>query len=401
MMDRFTRARLRELMTPHHPPCLSLYMPTHPAGNQARQDPIRCKNLMHRAEEPLREMGLRRPEIEALLEPLERQRQDTLFWRSQSRGLAVFAAPDEFHRYRVPLEFDERVVVEDRFYVKPLLPLLQEDGRFYLLAVSLNRVRFFEGTKYTISEMSVETLPKNLVDALNIDEYQHSLQFHKFTSFGVSNVGGDETIYHGQGGSGDEVRKKDELLQYFRRLADGLDEFFGDESTPLIFAGVEYLFPIFREANRYRRLVEEPVTGNPDELKPAELHDRAWRVAEPLFRRQRVEALEQYGRFAARNLASDDLDEILAATRQGGVDTLFVARDAVCWGRMDPDTGKVELTPATASGAEDLLDLAVVQTLLQGGAVFTVDSLDLPSGLFASAIFRFPIGRVRSRTSVD
>jgi len=42
------------------------------------------------------------------------------------------------------------VVVSDRFHLKPLLPLLTGDGRFYILALSQNQVRLLQGTRYSV-----------------------------------------------------------------------------------------------------------------------------------------------------------------------------------------------------------------------------------------------------------
>jgi hypothetical protein len=43
------------------------------------------------------------------------------------------------------------VVVTDRFHIKPLLPLLSGDGRFYVLALSQSEVRLLQGTRYSVS----------------------------------------------------------------------------------------------------------------------------------------------------------------------------------------------------------------------------------------------------------
>jgi len=51
-------------------------------------------------------------------------------------------SPEVFLYYRLPIEFQELVVVSDQFHLKPLLYLINNDGRFYLLALSQNDVRF-------------------------------------------------------------------------------------------------------------------------------------------------------------------------------------------------------------------------------------------------------------------
>jgi len=44
-------------------------MPTHRAGTETRQDPIRLKNLLSRAREQLVDGGLRSTEADGILEP--------------------------------------------------------------------------------------------------------------------------------------------------------------------------------------------------------------------------------------------------------------------------------------------------------------------------------------------
>jgi hypothetical protein len=45
------------------------------------------------------------------------------------------------------------VIVSERFHVKPLLPLLSGDGRFYVLALSQNEIRLLQGTRYSVEQV--------------------------------------------------------------------------------------------------------------------------------------------------------------------------------------------------------------------------------------------------------
>ena len=40
-----------------------------------------------------------------------------------------------------------------RFQVRPLFPLLSDDGRFYVLALSQNVIRLLIGTRYHVHEV--------------------------------------------------------------------------------------------------------------------------------------------------------------------------------------------------------------------------------------------------------
>jgi hypothetical protein len=391
-MDPFTRNDLRALMSARHKSCASIYTPTHRTGREIREDAVRLKNQINQAEERLVAAGLRSPEAREILEPARRLLADEMFMRDLRDGLAIFAAPGFFKYYRLPLRFEERVTANTRFQVGPLLPLLQADGRYYLLAVSQNHVRFFRGTHYTIAEMYPEKLPRSLQDALQIDEFKESLQRMTYTGVGVAgpvSARTAEAAVHGHGGSSMDVRKSDEIREFFVRLNDGLDEFFGEENAPLVFAGVEYLFPIFRHVCHYRRLVETPVTGNPDGLKVDELHEKAWRLVEPMFARSLSDALERYGTQVSHGLGSGDLREIIAAAHAGRIENLFVASGEEVWGHVDDKTGAASPGRNDEPNSEELLDHAAVQTLLHGGTVFAVDRDRMPGKGPIAASFRF------------
>jgi hypothetical protein len=53
---------------------------------------------------------------------------DDVFWAYLADGLAVFAAPDEVRTFRLPIAPPQAVEVSDRFYIKPLVPLMAFPG---------------------------------------------------------------------------------------------------------------------------------------------------------------------------------------------------------------------------------------------------------------------------------
>src|SRR3546814_13682232 len=116
-------------------------MPTHVAGRETVQDPVRLKNMLAEAERRLvDDGGMRRPDAAEILKPGHLLVDDTDFWRHQSTGLAVFLALGVYRSHRVPLDFAEAVLVNDRVHVKPMQTLLDDDGRVFLLDLSLSRL---------------------------------------------------------------------------------------------------------------------------------------------------------------------------------------------------------------------------------------------------------------------
>ena len=132
-MDILTRAELEQLMRKEQQWCVSIYMPTHRTGTDAQQDPIRLKNLLREAETGIFLPGGVGPRaVQKMLEPASMLLQDSDFWQHQSDGLAIFLSSNGIRRYRLPLNFEELVVVIDYFHIKPLLPLFTGDGQFFI-----------------------------------------------------------------------------------------------------------------------------------------------------------------------------------------------------------------------------------------------------------------------------
>jgi len=351
---------------------------------ETKQDPIRFKNLLREAEERLKGAGIRSAEAKKLLKPAKSIIKDGLFWQYQADGLATFISSDLFYHHRLPLKFDELLVVTGRFHIKPLLPLFSPEGRFYILALSQNEVRFFQCTRYSVKEVELENFPRSLSDALKYDDPEKQLQFHTR----APTVGGERAaMFHGHGVGKDDA--KDNILRYFHQIDDGFRPVLSQEKAPLVLAGVDYLHPIYREANSYPHLMDQGITGNPEELKGEDLHEQAWGILEPHFLKGRDEAVALYKQFAGNERASNSLKEIVPAAYEGRIETLFVAVEVQRWGVFDPDNHEVHLHPEPRSGDEDLLDFAAVHVFLNGGGVYAVTWEEMPDEPPLAAIFRY------------
>lgn len=383
-MELFPREELKTLVKRREGPCVSIYMPTHRASPETKQDPIRFKNLIREAEERLKAASLRSPDAKKLLKPAKALIKDGLFWQYQADGLAAFISPGVFYHYRLPLKFDELLVVTDRFHIKPLLHLFTNEKHFYILALSQNEVRLFQSSPHGIREVELEDVPRSLGEALKYDDPQKQLQFHTQTPGGK---GERAAMFHGHGVGKDDT--KDNILRFFHQVDHGLQKIFREERAPLVLAGVDYLLPIYREANSYSHVIKEGVGGNPEGLKPEELQKEAWRLVEPYFMKVQQEAAALYQQLAGSDRASNQIEEIIPAARDGRVDLLFVAVGVQRWGTFDPVTFSIHPHEEPEPGDEDLLDLAALHTLSNGGTVYAVKPEEVPGEAPVAAVFRY------------
>jgi hypothetical protein len=383
-MDLLTKDDLKVLLLKGQPPCISFFLPTHRGGGEA--DPIRWKNLLGHAEEGLIGRGLRPSRARALLGPARYLLDDAAFWRTLSDGLAYFLSPGVVRFYRLPMTFAEQVVVADRFHITPLLPLFRGDGHYYALALSQNRVRLLQGTTAGLHEVDVAGLPTSLAQALRFHDRDEPLVFHSQPSLKLGRWG---AIFSGQGVGIDD--HKDDLLLYFRQIDRGLHHVLRDAQAPLVLASVDYLWPIYHEANTYAHLLEHGVPGNPDHLSESELHEKAWAVVKPAFEKAEAEAVAQYAQLAGTGRTSNDLPEIVRAAYGGHVAVLFVGRGRRRPGVFDPASGAVQLHETPGPQDEDLLNCAAIHTLLHAGLVYVTDKV--PGGGSVAAIRWLPLAR--------
>lgn len=385
-MDLLTRDELKALLEYQSDPAVSLFIPTHRGGAEYQQDMLRFKNMLTQAEERLIAYGLRSPTARKLLEPAQDFAEDEMFWQRQGDGLVLFVAEDMFRYYSLPLDFEELLVVTDRFHIKPLLPIFSQNGRFYVLALSQNNIRLLQGTRYRVQEITLgDEVPTSLEEALRFDDPEKEQQFHTGTT---QQRGDRRAIFFGHGGDA-YLDKKANIHRYFQHVNKGLQNILQHEKAPLVLAGVEYLHPIFKETSSYPNLLDEGIKGNPDNLEPEELHQAGWNIAENYFEQARQQAVDRYHMLLNRGNASKDIREIVPAAYYGRVDTLFVATGRQQWGSFDPNTNTIDLHGEAEPGDEDMLDSAAVQTLLHDGTVYALSIDNMPDGVLLAAVFRY------------
>ena len=416
-MDELTLRQVQELALTQHSPCASVYLPTERKGQQTQQNPIRLRNLLDQAEEQLIAWGMRSPDARNMLQEARNLLEDSEFWRHQSEGLALFISPNQTMRFRLPLRFQESITIGHHFHLKPLFPLLTGDAMFYVLAISQNQLRLLRCTRDTFEEVHSPLLPQGEESILQYIEEQRQLQWHTQTG---QRAGGERAaVFHGQ--SGQQLNYKDRIFEYFRLVVQAVHRLTGEAPLtpatgtaevnaptvadrperrgapppPVVFVGVDYLFPIFQRANNNDQinLLDDFVAGNPDEHRVTlkDLHAAAWSVVEPYFDRTRQKAVELYREAAgvAPRRASNDLPDVVRAAHDGRVALAFTALDAHRWGRYDETTGNVEFHIREEPGDEDLLDAVAIHTFIHGGRVHVVPRDEMPNRSEVAAVMRY------------
>jgi len=379
-MDTISLNELKRLSGVREANAISIFLPTHLAP-AARQDAIRLKNLLDRAEAELHSRGMRRPEAVELLKQARSLASDAEFWKHLSQGLVLFITPHELRAWRLPLAFEESLDISPRLAIKRLLAAADRGERFLLLALSQNDVRLFSVTRSEITRLAADLLPENERAALNYAGADRGEQVHSAMH---GSLGKQAAVFHGQGGEKDTAKR--DLEQYFQVVARALQPLLARETAPLLLAGVDYLLPIFRSTCGYPQLAERHLAGNCDLLSEEQLFARSWEIMQPTFDRPRQQALERLPGLLGTGRASADAAEIASAALAGKVETLLADVTARELATVDPTTLRV--TP-DARGTEEVVNLAVAETLTHAGQAFAVAPSELPGGGPLAAIYRY------------
>src|SRR5438270_7711523 len=356
----FSRSDLDELVAMDARPAVSIYLPTHVAGREIRQDPIRLKNLLSSAAEQLASTW-RRPEIEDFLGPAEALVGDEDFWRHQQQGLGVFLAADFNRVHKLPIPVPEETFVGDYFHIKPLLPLFEDAGSFWVLTISAKHTRLFQGSRWEFAEDKEIDLPQGVGKIRAMTDYEET-QY-------ASPVGRRGTLAHAQSfGEAPEELRKSELIEFLHRVAAAVQPRLKGNRAPVILAAHPEIQGHFREIAGWKEIQSGGISENPDALTEDELHHRGYTLVEPKLAEGRAAGVDRLNASLAAGKAATRPEEIVKAARYARVDTLFLTGDDHLWGRFDEPEDRVVAHGSAGEGDIDLLDYAALMALSHGCA---------------------------------
>lgn len=385
-MDIFTEDDLRDLISVHFDHCVSIFMPAFKTGSDLQQNPIRFRNLVAGAIERLTTRGYRATEAETLLAPLKRLLQNGAFWQHQSEGLAAFIAPGTTKIFRLPAVLPELLIVSPAFHLKPLLALLSGNTRFYLLDLEIRNVRLFEGSRLSLTRYESEKIPISLDDALGFDTMEKNTQFSSKPSWNDNR----HTTIFGYGRQTD--KQKINIMNFYHRVNDAIQEILQNSNDPLILGGVDYLHSLYREANNYPYLFDKDLTLDLKNLSESDIHKRVWPIIEFHFQEKRQLDIDTFRQYWGEksHLAATDLKTIVSGAVHGRIQTLFVSQTPDdFWGKYLESRQDVEIHANKLPNDEDLLDKAAINTMLRKGTVYVMKQHEMPVSGPIAAILRY------------
>ncbi len=387
-MEIFKIEQLNELLNVkglHH---VTIFSPTsRDSSENYQKDKINFKNQLQEAVSELNKMyGMSDSEAREYLQPGYDLLDNPEFWQHGSDGLAYFQSSKGVNIKTLPIEIEEpSTYVGKSFMLRPLMPLLNGDGRFYIINLNLKGITLFEATEATISEILLDDEEFN-----QISDYTKYIENQQHLGARLGHGGPGGSIHYGQGGGNDS--EKVEIQQFFYKASKPIDDIINCDPLPAILTGVEYLIPMYKTASDYHKYAEESIHGSFTTENVAALHAKAWEIMAPKFEEERDERFGKYAELANGDWASSDTHKVIKAAFTGQVETLFVQEDAAIWGVFNEQLYELEIEPAATPETKDLLTEAAIKTIMQQGKVYQCTAEEMPEdGEVISAIFRNPV----------
>lgn len=372
-MSIVSKEEFLDLAKFNHEICVSIFIPTTRGGKEVleEKDSLHLKSQWKTVKNKLSQQGISNERIEVIGKPIVNLIDDKEFWRHQSDGLAVFASEGIMKKFTLPINFEAHTYLGKEFYLKPLAPIFTGDGRFYLLKLQIDKVAFYEATRYSIGKIDIDDItPSQVEDRVGYD-YEEKNMKHKTQH----NLGGSSTQHGYEPATSD---RKNEFLRFFNAVDKGLDTILHDESVPLVVACQDYLFPIYQEANTYKNLYDKCVPGNPQDYRNMfDLHEKAVEQLEPFFDKVKDEKIKQYHE-QPRDKVISLVSDILPAVFEGKVDTLFLQNREDIFGTYDEKDLVVNVEEEHSNNNISLMNLAAKKVIEQGGSVFLMESAFMP-----------------------
>lgn len=385
-MTLITKKEIEDLHNVNQNICISIFIPTHRGGKKVlqEQDPLALKNQLKDVKHKLDKKGLNADDIAKFIDPIQKLIEDTSFWREQSDGLALFIADGVFHKYTLPVYFQEFNYVSNAFYLKPLMPMFTGDGSFFLVSLNRDDVKLYECTKHSFTAYDIEDLiPASKQDRVGFDYEEKNLQFRS----GATGYG--QTMYHGQEAA--TGKRKNEIKKYFRAINDGLEEIFRDHTMPLLIVAQRPLFDMYKEVNTYAHLMEENLVVDFNSTDMFDIHEMAWERMEPVFDKPRKDKIAQFLEHQGEGKTAIGIGEILPAAVNGQIEALFCENNEDILGVFTKENEVIKVLEGSDDGTTiSLMNLAAINTFLNGGDVYLLEKGEMPNpNSRVNALYRY------------
>ncbi len=279
-------------------------------------------------------------------------------------GLVLFVDDNHAEYIRLPIELNDRIVIDDTFATRSLFRALNVDTRYYLLILSKDKARMLKASSDNVELEISEEFPMENKD-LQAASRAEAANAERLTNL---------------------------QLEFFNRVDKAVNKIHGEEPHPIYVAADSGTFGAYKKiADKPNTLFGEVTLANKDvrgtliikEVWPAILKQTQERN---LNRKKELTAAISSGKILS------DYTEIWKALEQNRGQTLFVQEGFYQPARVEAD-GKITLIEmaeiSDRKDVDDIIDEMIERNSLAGGDVVFLPEKELKEFRGLALIVRF------------
>ncbi len=375
-METFQLGAIRAILRPPGPCATILFAPYHP-GEPGGSPASLLKAYVEQFARAFDQRHIPPPVVSRFMQPLQSLLAEPSLEAGTHRGRAILCSPTVFEDFPLTQPLPASCNLGSCFAIRKLADELDRPNVFYLLVLRKTGVNVLRCEGLELQTVSLPAgVPATLKEALDMDFPDHDLENRSSSG---SSLGSMRRVRFGTGSDRDAAY----LADYYKHVDRGVHEWLRDGEVPLILAGTQEDMAKYRAVNTYRNLAKHGIAGS---LDPGLRHHGLLQQALAVLREESNERHAAVLRDAREHFDparfSSDFDTILAAAFEGKVSRIYVNEGA-------RKIGSFEWGDYQSWENEDLLNLAIVQTLLHHGDACVLPREMMPSHSAANAVLRF------------
>jgi len=324
---------------------LTIYLPVNKQVAETNNNVLQLKNML----KAIKTRHANLSALSSLLKPITEKLDDNELFRGHEGCIGFFVSSQGyFEILALPSCSEPFYLLDDCFYIVPLIDLLPKLDYYYILSFGKSTVKLFKGNYYGVEEITLSSeIPTTMEEALG-DELTHN---HLHPASGAG------TGLHGYMEITDE--KEIDSTRFFRIIDTALFErYFQQEPLPLILSSVAENIALFKKVSKNPFLIEDSIVIS---AKPVASPHLLQSLKEIIATRQATNKqaiMERFEIAKAEKLGLDRLANVAISVIDKRAEHLLIGEGKKIHGVIDQESRSVKYFPESS---QDILNqLAVI-----------------------------------------
>lgn len=359
-IDKIPVKDLRTLQNEKGNICVSIVIPCHRLSPERRIDRLEAKKSIEKAGQLLHHKYSEKG-TEPLLKTMD-ELFETIDFTHQLDGIGLYVSSNVNLLVRYPFPVEEKVIAERNFGIRDLLYWINYSEPYYVLMLTKNGVRFFEGEWEDLNEVKDGHFPKEYMEEYIYNPPSRGTSYSGNSQ--VQNFERDKSVL-------EEIRFKD----FFRHV----DELLNGQlaaNKPLILLGTEKEQSWFEKISAHKKNIIAKLSGSYNYSNEKQLGDIAWPLMLSHLQDQRRQLVKEFQEKIGQGLGITGIQDIWSAVQEGKAFKLLVEKDYKSPGFLTENEYHLYIRPPKKRHKvlSDAVDDIIENVMEKNGHVFFVDN---------------------------